>query len=316
MAATRSLERSTARGGAGSIRRPALPERAKPYLYLAPALLSIFVWTYWPILGTIELSFYQWNLLPSSPKTFTGLENYAAIFALPELVKALGNTLIYIVGLLPFSVAVPLIVALAVNDMPGRWRGFYQSIVFLPVLMAPVVVGIIWGWILSPSQGILHEWLHAAFGLGQINWFRDGATALAAIMVITGWKLLGFSVLLLTAGLTNISRDYVEAAAIDGADRRQIVWFITLPLLSPTVMFLLLMTVLFSSQWTFPLINLLTQGGPLDATTNVYYVLWHFAFQNFNVGISSAAAVMFFSVFIVIALALVRLIDRFSFFDS
>src|SRR5262249_53754460 len=154
------------------------------------------------------------------------------------------------------------------SDLHGRTRSIYRSIIFLPVLMAPVVVGVIWRWLLHPTQGLSNEVL-GVFGLGPYNYFRNADTAIWVIIFITGWKHLGFSVLLFSAGLTNISRDYIEAASMDGATRWQTIRYITLPLLSPTIMFTLLLTILLSAQWTFPLINVLTQGGPLGSTTNV-----------------------------------------------
>jgi multiple sugar transport system permease protein len=123
-------------------------------------------------------------------------------------------------------------------------------------------------------------------------------------------------VLIFSAGLTNINREYVEAAQLDGATGWQIARYITLPLLSPTVLFMLLLTVIHSAQWTFPLINVLTGGGPVNATTNVYFLLWEFGFHNFNVGFTSAAAVLFFAAFGVVAWTFTWLADRYSFYDA
>ena len=111
------------------------------------------LWTYWPVLGTVQLAFYQWNLLPTTPRIWVGLENFEQLFRLPELGQAVGNTLIYIVGLVPFSVVFPLGVAIVLNEINGRIRTLYRAILFLPVLMAPVVVAIIWRWIMNPAHG-------------------------------------------------------------------------------------------------------------------------------------------------------------------
>jgi multiple sugar transport system permease protein len=290
--------------------------RMQPYLYLLPAMLSIAIWVYRPLLGTLELSFYQWNLIPTTPRVPVGLENYERVLTLPEMGQALVNTAIYIGGLIPFAVILPLAIAILVADITGRLRGVYRLIIFTPVLMAPVVVAVIWRWIMHPTQGLLNELLGSAFGAEPINFFRSADLAIWAIICITGWKLLGFSVLLFSAGLTNINREYTEAATIDGASRWQIVRYITLPLLTPTIMFTLLLTVLLSAQWTFPLINVLTQGGPLGHTTNIYYLLWEFGFRNFNIGFSSAAAVLFFVAFGLLALLFTRLIERYSIYDA
>jgi len=123
-------------------------------------------------------------------------------------------------------------------------------------------------------------------------------------------------VLIFSAGLTGINREYVEAAQLDGASAWQVARFVTIPLLSPTILFMVLLTVIHSAQWTFPLINVLTAGGPVNATTNVYYLLWEFGFHNFNVGFSSAAAVLFFAVFGALAWLFSWLTDRYSFYDA
>jgi multiple sugar transport system permease protein len=299
---------------AGSLVRGLLSRRAlqrlEPYLYLLPALLSILLWVYRPLLGTLELSVFQWNLLPTTPKVLVGLDNYRRVLTLPEMGQALWNTGIYVVGLLPFSVVLP------VQGIGGRMRGLYRVLIFTPMLMAPVVVSVVWRWMLHPLHGVLNVGIAELLGSGAVNVFRSQDLAIWAIVGITGWKLLGFSVLLFSAGLTNVSQDYLDAASVDGASGWQIARYITLPLLSPTITFMVLLTVLLSGQWTFPMISVLTNGGPVGSTTSVYYLLWELGFRNFNVGVSSAAAVLFFALFGLLAWLFTRLMDRFSFYDS
>jgi multiple sugar transport system permease protein len=291
-------------------------QRIEPYLYVLPALLSIAIWVYRPLFGTLELSVFQWNLLPTSPRVFVGLENYRRVLTLPEMGQALANTGIYIVGLLPFSLVLPLAIAIVVNGIRGRARTVYRVLLFTPMLMAPVVVAVIWRWMLHPLQGIVTMGLADLTGTAPLTWFRSPELAIWAIVGIAGWKLIGFSILLFSAGLTSISQDYLDAAGVDGASPWQIIRYVTLPLLSPTITFVVLLTVLLSGQWTFPMINVLTQGGPVGSTASIYYLLWEFGFRNFNVGFSSAAAVLFFVAFGLLALLFTRLMDRFSFYDS
>ena len=178
---------------------PAAPARrlaqAEPYIYLLPALALTILWTYWPVLGTAQLAFYQWNLLPTTPRVWVGLENFEQLFRLPELGQAVSNTFIYIVGLVPFSVVLPLGIALVLNEIGGRTRTLYRAILFLPVLMAPVVVAIIWRWIMNPTHGILKR-RPGNLGIEPMNWFQNPSVAIWAIVLITGWKMLGFSVLI------------------------------------------------------------------------------------------------------------------------
>ena len=158
--------------------------------------------------------------------------------------------------------------------------------------------------------------LQALFHVKLINFFGDPSLALPAITFITGWAILGFSTLIFASALTNINRDYIEAAAIDGADGLSTVRFVILPLLSPTILFMTLLTVLFSAQWTFTHVNVLTQGGPRNATTNIYYLLYNYGFRSPNIGWSSAAAVLMFLGFAILAVLFLRLANRFSFYDS
>jgi multiple sugar transport system permease protein len=288
----------------------------EPYLYLLPALLCVGIWVYRPLVEVARLSFLQWDLIPTTPQVPVGISNFTSVLTLPELGQALKNTAIYVLGLLPFSIILPAAIALLIADIGGRSRGAYRSIIFVPVLMAPVVVAIIWERILAPAGGITNAMLATVFHVGPISFLSGTRSAIWTIVGITAWKQIGFAVLLFSAGIASISHDYMEAARMDGATALQIVRDITLPLLSPTIMFLVLLTVLLSAQWTFPLINVLTQGGPVGSTTNIYFLLYKFGFENFNIGYSAASAVIFFVAFGALALVCIRLIERFSFYDA
>lgn len=291
-------------------------EHLQPYLYLLPALIAVGVWVYKPLIEIIDLSFHQWNLLPTTPKVNVGWENYRQILALPEMARALRNTLWYTLGLIPFSILLPVTIALFTYTIRGRIGTLYKAVIFTPVIIAPVIVAVNWRWILNPFNGIVNIQLQALFNTDPINFVGGVGTALPTITFITGWALTGFSTLIFAAALTNINRDYLEAAAIDGATQRQAVRYIMLPLLSPTLLFMLLLTVLFSAQWTFTHINVLTQGAPRGGTTNIYYLLYDYGFRSFNVGWSSAAAVLMFIGFALLALLFLWLSNKYAFYDS
>jgi multiple sugar transport system permease protein len=302
-------------GGPIEAARPAPARRLlaalPPYLYLLPGLACLVVWTYKPIIEAVQLSLYHWNLLPSSPRTYVGPENYRRVFDLPQLRGAARNTLWYILGLLPFSIMLPTVIALAIRDLGGRSRSVYRVLIFLPMLVAPVATAAVWRWLLDPRGVVNH-----VLGIGSYNWLREENTALLSILAICAWQILGFATLVVSAGLTGISADYAEAAEMDGASRWQTTRWVTLPLLRSTLLFMLLMTVLLSAQWTFPLIDVLTQGGPADTSTNIYYLLWDFGFRSQDSGLASAAGIAFFVVFAAVAAVLVRLADRYSFADN
>jgi multiple sugar transport system permease protein len=306
----------------GPVVRAARPARARrllaaapPYLYLLPAVAGLVVWVYWPLVGTVQLSFYDWNLLPTAVAEPVGTSNYAEALQLPELGRAAVNTLVYVVGLLPFTVVLPVLVALAVQRIGGRWRSVHQAAIFAPFLVAPVAAAILWRWLLAPDGGLVNRTLGVA-GVDPVNWLREPGPALVAILLIAGWKVLGFAVLIVSAGLSQVDGSYAEAAEVDGASRWQVVRHITLPLLSPTLVFLAVFTVLVGAQLVFPLVDALTRGGPGDATTNLYYLLYEKAFSGFDAGVASAAALLFFVVFAVLATGALRLLDRWSFHDA
>jgi multiple sugar transport system permease protein len=289
--------------------------RWAPWLYLSPALITLVVWIYWPLFDALRLSFYQWNMLPTSPQTFVGWVNYARIFALPKFWQALRNTGVYIVGLLPLAVLIPLAIAIYTHDLPERSRNIYRAIIFVPMIIAPVVGAAVWRWLLDPGYGLANQMLKG-IGLDPIKFLSDPKIAIWTVIVITGWKLMGFSTLILSAANANINPSLVEAARMDGASKWEVIRDVRLPLLSSTVLFLVVMTILLGAQWSFTYINVLTGGGPLGSTTNIYYLLWDFGFSTMSVGWGSASAVILFLGFGAVAFVLFRLIDRYSFHDN
>lgn len=289
--------------------------RLVPWLYVLPVALTFVVWIYEPLLRAFWLSFNQWNLMPTSPKLWVGLENYLNILALPKLRQALNNTGIYLIGLLPMAVLLPLVISIYTQDLPARVRNIYRALIFVPMIIAPVVAAAVWRWLLDPSHGVLNLGLQS-IGFEPIGFLTDPNIAIWTIIFITGWKLMGFSTLILSAANANIDPSLIEAARMDGASKWEITRDLRLPLLSSTVLFLVLMVILLGAQWSFSYINVLTTGGPLGSTTNIYYLLWDFGFSSLSVGWSSAAAVLLFVGFSILAFGLFRLIDRYSFYDN
>ena len=286
-----------------------------PWLYLLPAALGLAIWVYWPLLDAFRLSLYQWNMLPTTAPQFVGLSNFTNIFALPKFWQAVRNTGIYVLGLLPLAVIIPLAIAIYTHDLPDRARNIYRAIIFVPMIIAPVVAAAVWRWLLDPGHGMVNQ---AIAGLGgePVRFLADPAIAIWTIIVLTCWKLIGFSTLILSAANANINPSLIEAARMDGASRWEIIRDIRLPLLMNTVLFLVMMTILLGAQWSFSYINVLTGGGPLGSTTNIFYVLWEFGFSSMSVGWSSAAAVILFLGFGALAFVLFRLMERYSFYDN
>lgn len=295
------LESELARVDAGpALREWRLPRWLIPMMFLAPAFVTLGAWIYWPLLEALRLSFYEWNLLPTVEPVFVGLDNYRNLLALAELRIAAWNTAVYTLGLLPLTVGLPLLIALMTREAVGRAGAFYRAVIFVPMMIAPVVVAVVWRWLLNPDHGIVNKMLVAA-GLPAVRFLQDADTAIWTIIFITGWKLVGFSTLLLAAAMTSIESSLIEAARIDGASEGQIARRIVVPLVAPTTIFLTVLTVLHGAQWSFVYINVLTQGGPRHATTNLYYLLWEYGFSTFAIGWSTAAGMLLFAAFAVFA---------------
>jgi multiple sugar transport system permease protein len=288
-----------------------------PLWFLLPAGLSLGVWMYWPLLKTVYYSFIEWNMLPGTPIRNVGFSNYILLLQHPDFSKAMFNTLLYILGMLPFSVVIPLALAVATEGMNERAKNLYRMAAFFPMIMPPVTVSMIWQWMFHPINGAVN---HALIGLGLIdrgvNFLGDERSAMLSIIVIAGWKMIGFSTLMFSAALTNIDKSYYEAADIDKASKLFQTVTITLPLVSPMVLFMLMLSILFTAQWAFAYINVLTLGGPLGATTNIYYLMYVYGLKNFNVGMGGAAAILFFILFGAIAIGLTKLNQRLSFYDN
>jgi len=286
-----------------------------PYFFILPGLVLLIIWVYYPLILTFWYSFNSGNLTKGVDK-FVGLDNYVAVVNLPEFQQSIVNTGLYIVGLIPLTVFIPLGIAILLSKIKGPMQTFYRSVLFTPVIMAPVVVSVIWLWILNPIQGVLNKVLNFLFGVDSINWMGDSNLAIWMVVLITTWKVFGFNLLLFLAAIVGVDREYMEAARLDGATEWDIIRHITFPLITPTFYFLVIYTILYAGQWVFGTVNVLTQGGPQNTTTSVFYILYQFGFSYFNIGQASAAAVMIFIVLGLGTFIAVRYTDRKAHYES
>lgn len=316
---TLSLEKKyavTASAADRAVRRR-IPGRVKPYLFLLPAMGLILFWTYKPLLQTLQYSLYKWSMVPGTVPEFVGIDNFMKLFRNKDFIPALKNTLIYILGMLPFSIVLPLFIAAATQDLNEKAKKIYRAVFFIPMIMAPVAVSIIFQWLLHPGNGLVNHLLQTLGLTGEsIAFFADQKFARLMIILISGWKMIGFSTLMFSSALSGIDTQYYEAAKLDGAGSIRRFFDMTLVLLSPTAMLMLMVSVLFSSQWSFAYIDVLTQGGPFATSTNIYYMMYKFAFGDLNVGLCAAAATLFLIVFGIIALTMQRLTKKYAFYDN
>lgn len=264
--------------------------RARPWLYLTPMLTALVVWVYGPLLATAALSVSDWDLT-SAPPAFVGLANYEDLVNRPEFGQSLRQTLFYVLGMLAFAVPIPLGLAVLLWKRPGRASSAYRTLLFLPVVLAPVATAVSWQFVLNPLQGLANavlDWVH----LGPVNWLGDPRSALATIVVITSAKIVALNMLLFGAALATLDRRCLEAARLDGASEWEATRHVVLPQLARTTSFVALLCVVLAAQWTFTNISVLTQGGPAGATDNLFYRLYTYGFTFFDTGLAAAAAMV------------------------
>jgi ABC-type sugar transport system permease subunit len=279
-----------------------------PFLYLAPMIVLLAVFTYWPLLHTIYLSFVQWNMNPDQPMRWVGTANYRGIFNSPLFDAAFRNTLIYIIASIPLKVLLPIPIAIFVWTLGTRGQ-VYRALLFLPTLFSFTVVAVVFLWMLNPIGGHLVQ-IGRLFGGQWPNVLADPDFAIWTILLISTWKVIGFNTLLYVAGLASINRDYVEAMRLDGASDWRLVRHLLWPLLTPTTLFVLISTVIFAIQQVFTPIDIMTEGGPQNGTTNLFYMVYQYAFRTFNVGFGAAGTVIIFAFLLAITLLKMRTLDR------
>ena len=263
-----------------------------PYLFVAPNMLIFLTFIIWPAIRGFQISFFD----SIDGRTFTpvGTGNYRAIFGDPTVTEVAKNTATYVIFYVIISTILSIAFALIVNEQVFA-KGFFRAILFLPVMLSPIVVGLIWNDVLDRKVGPLNSLLQAIGG-GSPGWLVEPKLGMIAVIFVGVWVHLGFYSIILLAGLQGIDRSLLEAAAMDGATRPQIIRTIILPLLKPTTLVILILATIHGFQ-SFDFIYTLTGGGPLGATTLIVQYIYDRAFQTpIQYGLGSAAGVILFMI--------------------
>ncbi len=262
-------------------------------IFILPAIFGTFIFIIIPVICSFGLSFAKWDLL--NPIEWAGFANYLELFKSELFYKIFLNTVIFALSVSILGVIIPLILASILNSKI-RGSEFYKTAYFLPFITPMVVIGIVWAWIFDPNIGLLSQVLHL-----HINWLYDSKFAMPALIIVSVWKLIGYNMIIFLSSLSSISQSMFEAAKIDGANAFQTFKNVTVPLLSPTIFFVVIITAISSFQ-VFDLIYLMTQGGPFDSTNVLVYAIYKEAFEYFNVGKASAIAYVLFAVILILTL--------------
>ena len=260
-------------------------DRVEPYLYMAPAVLFVAVFLLYPAVYTIVISLTKWDGL--TPPVFVGLKNYFQIVQSPIFRSSLTNTLIWVVGTLLLPVALGLLLALMVNRIP--LQGFFKSIFYLPYAVSATSVAVIWGFMLSPV-GFIDNVLRAV-GLENLatSWLITPPWNTIMMLIAYTWLSTGTNMILFLVGLQNIPTDPIEAAKIDGANTRQLNWYVVFPLLRPVTTVVVTIAVVNGFK-VFDLIWVMTQGGPYRSSETLAVTMYRESFVSFHLGYGAAIA--------------------------
>jgi multiple sugar transport system permease protein len=281
------------------------------WVLLAPTLFGLLVGTLGPVLAAIGISFADWDVI--TPPSFAGIANYQRLLRDPTFSKALINTLYYVGVMVPVSTVLSLALALLMNQKL-RAITWYRTAYFLPVVSSTVAVALVWSWIYSKDFGLLNFVLRS-LGMNPVAWLSSTKWAMPAVIIMGVWGTLGEGMIIFLAGLQSISQSYYEAAEVDGASGWQKLWRITLPLITPSLFFYFIITMINAFQ-TFEQIYIMTRGGPVNSTTTIVYYIYRNAFRNFKMGYASAQAIVLFAIIMVLTLIYWRSQEKWVVYDG
>ncbi len=285
------------------------------YLFIAPMVLGTLIFGIIPIFFSIGLSLANWDGLGEI--TFAGLDNFKKIFTDDKLQYEIRNTLVYTFTTVPITLLLSLGVSSLLNK-GLKLTGMFRVIYFLPNVVMPVAVAMVWRWLLNSKVGIVNIFLKA-IGLPAPNWISDPDFILPSLIMISVWSGIGYNAIILLAGLQGISPELYEAAKLDGANGRQIFWRMTVPLLTPSLFFLSTMNIMngmrvFDIVYTF--IGKADQGGPIvDASRTLVFGIYERAFSFLNMGEASAEAVLLFVMIMVVTVIQFKFQDKWVFYE-
>jgi multiple sugar transport system permease protein len=290
-----------------------LSRRAKDNLaglvFVGPQLIGMLAFVIGPMLYAIGLSLYRWDLL--SPPTFVGLGNYAEMVQNETFWKVMRNTSYYTVGYMLLNILTALGAALALNRIRGKV--FFRTLFFMPVVTSAIAVSLIWLWMLNPQFGVVNTFLRGLGIAEPPRWFASTAWAMPGVILMSAWWNLGYNMVILLAGLQSIPESLYEAAMLDGARHTQRFTNVTLPMLTPTLFFVVVVTFIGSFQ-VFDQIFIMTNGGPADATRVMVMYIYSLGFQRFDMGLAAAVAMVLFVILLAMTLVQFRLQRRWVFY--
>jgi multiple sugar transport system permease protein len=277
------------------------------WVFVAPALIVLGVFFGLPVFSALLLSLTDFDLYALADwrnLRFVGLGNYSELLQMPIFWKSLGNTFYFVIVGVPLSIAVSLGAALLLNAPATRFRAFFRTALFAPVVTTLVAVAVIWRYLFHTSYGLVN-WALGHLGIPAVDWLGDPHWAMPTIILLAVWKNFGYNMVIFLAGLQAIPQDLYEAARIDGASRRRQFLHITLPMLGPVLMVVGVITVAGYFQ-LFAEPYVMTRGDPLQSTVSVLYFMFEEGFRWWNLGRASAVAFLLFLIILAVTAAMMR----------
>jgi ABC-type sugar transport system permease subunit len=279
-------------------------EAVVAYALLTPAIVLFLVFIAGPLIGAIVLSFFEWNLLTDAK--FVGIDNYRSLIQDEAALKAVRNTLVFAFWSLVTHIGLGLLLALVVQrSIPAVLKYAFRTAIFFPVIMSWASVSLIWLYILDPNFGFINYYLEQ-LGIPTRSWLLVPDTAMPTIILVDLWKTIGFTFILILAGLQGVPAHLHEAAKLDGAGSLRRFWDVTLPMLSPTLFMTAILTFIGAFQIFEPM-YIMTNGGPLDETVSIVMEIYETGFRRFEMGYASALAIGVFLVILLVTLLQMRL---------
>ncbi len=277
-------------------------ETGAAWLFILPAVIGFIVFYAVPAVRGVLISFTNWDLL--TPAQNIGVQNYQKLLQDKDFWHAMLVTLYYVALNIPFQTVLAVLIAVMMDRFTKST--FIRGLLIIPWLIPLVVAGLLFQWILDPSLGIMNAFLNL-FGIPRQPFLGSVAQAMPSVAGINIWRHMGYTALLVFAGLQAIPKDIYEAGAIDGASEGRMFWNLTLPMLRPVLVFVLVTTIIGSFQ-VFDVIAVTTKGGPVDATRVIIWYIYDFAFARFKMGFATATSIVLFAVLVVVSILQMRLL--------
>ena len=278
------------------------------YIFLAPGLIIFSVFTLAATIFALYLTFHRWSIIEPE-KPFVGLTNYDDMIHDERFILSILNTAYFTGASIPLTMSIGLLLALLLNQ-PIRFRAIFRTAYYLPVVTPFVVSALLWKWLYNGDFGLFNYYLLKAHLIDKpLLWLSDKDLAMPAVILMSVWGGVGFSMVIYLAGLQAIPEELYESAKVDGAGALRRIWHITIPLLRPTTLFLLVLGIIGSFQ-VFTQIFVMTSGGPVNKTTTMVYYMYLWAFKYYDMGYASTLAFALFAMLLVFTVLQLRLFKQ------